>query len=194
MNNLIEFCFFSRLPCGVQLSQETFTQDSGIHTFVEETIANDDDKGEPEETTFTKLNDRNIHEKTIYPTVQIPSTTTENTITINNENDEETNITVNVRVDVGSPWVVHAGSDLARSFSNKDAMTPSPKKKRKYDLKKVAKPSPKKPLKCKKISFDPILELRRQERREERLLTVNSEVSIETVNQGILEFQHWDHQ
>ena len=195
------------MPCKEQFLSNDCTEDSGIHTFLGETSSSQSlikiveeptgssksSTSEAETNLFTRLLDRNEKNYGFVSTVESPSIL-ENLSLLNGEiravnlasvtlgekeqsleTDNTNTITVEVTVDVGS-----------KSVTNDDANTESlSRKKDKLKRKRNGSGKQDKPSKCKKskISFDPLLELRRQERREKqlkRLAAVNENSSQES--------------
>ena len=193
------------VPCKEKFLSNDCTEDSGIHTFLGETSSSQSLNkivGEPtgssttseaETNLFTSLLDRNEKNYGFVSTAESPSIL-ENLSLLNGEiravdlacttlgekeqrleTDNTNTITVEVTVDVGSNGV-----------TNDDANTESfSKKKDKLKRKRNGSGKQDKPSKSKKskISFDPLLELRRQERREKqlkRLAAVNENSSQES--------------
>ena len=195
------------MPCKEQFLSNDCTEDSGIHTFLGETSSSQSliniveeptgssrsSTSEAETNLFTRLLDRNEKNYGFVSTVESPSIL-ENLSLLNGEiravdlacvtlgekeqsleTDNTNTITVEVTVDVGSNGV-----------TNDDANTESlSRKKDKLKRKRNGSGKQDKPSKCKKskISFDPLLELRRQERREKqlkRLAAVNENSSQES--------------
>ena len=195
------------MPCKEQFLSNDCTEDSGIHTFLGETSSSQSlikifeeptgssksSTSEAETNLFTRLLDRNEKNYDFVSTAESPSIL-ENLSLLNGEiravdlasvtlgekeqsleTDNTNTITVEVTVDVGSKGV-----------TNDDANTESlSRKKDKLKRKRNGSGKQDKPSKCKKskISFDPLLELRRQERREKqlkRLAAVNENSSQES--------------
>ena len=195
------------MPCKEQFLSNDCTEDSGIHTFLGETSSSQSlikiveeptgssksSTSEAETNLFTRLLDRNEKNYDFVSTAESPSIL-ENLSLLNGEiravdlacvtlgekeqsleTDNTNTITVEVTVDVGSNGV-----------TNDDANTESlSRKKDKLKRKRNGSGKQDKPSKCKKskISFDPLLELRRQERREKqlkRLAAVNENSSQES--------------
>ena len=195
------------MPCKEQFLSNDCTEDSGIHTFLGETSSSQSlikifeeptgssksSTSEAETNLFTRLLDRNEKNYDFVSTAESPSIL-ENLSLLNGEiravdlacvtlgekeqsleTDNTNTITVEVSVDVGSNGV-----------TNDDANTESlSRKKDKLKRKRNGSGKQDKPSKCKKskISFDPLLELRRQERREKqlkRLAAVNENSSQES--------------
>ena len=195
------------VPCKEQFLSNDCTEDSGIHTFLGETSSSQSlnkiveeptgsgksSTSEAETNIFTRLLDRNEKNYGFVSTAESPNIL-ENLSLLNGEiravdlacitlgekeqrleTDNTNTITVEVTVDVGSNGV-----------TNDDANTESfSKKKDKLKRKRNGSGKQDKPSKSKKskISFDPLLELRRQERREKqlkRLAAVNENSSQES--------------
>ena len=193
------------VPCKEKFLSNDCTEDSGIHTFLGETSSSQSlnkiveeptgssTTSEAETNLFTRLLDRNEKNYGFVSTAESPSIL-ENLSLLNGEiravdlacttlgekeqrleTDNTNTITVEVTVDVGSNGV-----------TNDDANTESlSKKKDKLKRKRNGNGKQDKPSKSKKskISFDPLLELHRQERREKqlkRLAAVNENSSQES--------------
>ena len=193
------------VPCKEKFLSNDCTEDSGIHTFLGETSSSQSlnkiveeptgssrsSTSEAETNLFTRLLDRNEKNYGFVSTAESPSIlenllngeiravdlacTTLGEKEQSLETDNTNTITVEVTVDVGSNGVTNDDANT-ESFSKKKD---KPKRKRNGSGKQD------KPSKCKKskISFDPLLELRRQERREKqlkRLAAVNENSSQES--------------
>ena len=196
---------YEDVPCKEKFLSNDCTEDSGIHTFLGETSSSQSLNkivGEPtgssttseaETNLFTRLLDCNEKNYGFGSTAESPSIL-ENLSLLSGEiravdlacttlgekeqrleTDNTNTITVEVTVDVGSNGVTNDDANT-ESFSKKKD---KPKRKRNGSGKQD------KPSKSKKskISFDPLLELRRQERREKqlkRLAAVNENSSQES--------------
>ena len=195
------------IPCEEQFLSNDFTEDSGIHTFLEETSSSQSlnkiveeqpgssrsSTSEAETNLFTRLLDRNEKNYGFVSTAESPSIL-DNLSLLNGEiravdlafttlgekeqrleTDNTNNITVEVTVDVGSNGATNDDANTERTSAKKDKL----KRKRNGSINQD-KPSK---YKKSKISFDPLLELRRQERREKqlkRLAAINENSSQES--------------